>query len=121
MFLSQVWTEKKNKNYDAFSAIWGYLFFNHKGFFHKVIQRKKGFQIWHKSLFIRYLLLFIYKKRFTFLASPINYYMVSPICRLGMQPVNQPNPSSSIGKSSFLSNVKKVKKKKYKKSLYPGQ
>ncbi len=111
---------KKNKNYDAFSAIWGYLFFNHKGFFHKVIQRKKGFQIWHKSLFIRYLLLFIYKKRFTFLASPINYYMVSQICRLGMQPVNQPNPSSSIGKSSFLSNVKKIKKKNTKNLYIQG-
>ena len=108
---------KKNKNYDAFSAIWGYLFFNHNGFFHKVIQRKKGFQIWHKSLFIRYLLLFIYKKRFIFLASPINYYMGSQICRLGMQPVNQPNPFSSAGKSSLLSNLKKIKKKIQKISI----
>lgn len=108
---------KKSKNYDAFSAIWGYLFFNHKAFFNKIIQRRKGFQIWHKSLFIRYLLLFIYKKRFTFLASPINYYMDSQICRLAMQPVNQPNPSPSAGKSYVLSNLKK-RKNKNTKNLY---
>ena len=66
--------KKVSKNDTLFSDVWNYLFFNQKSFFNKVIQRKKGFQIWHKSLFIRYLLLFIYKKRFQFFASPINYY-----------------------------------------------
>ena len=65
---------KKRTLFDPFSAIWSYLVFNHKIFFNKVIQRNKGFQIWHKSLFTRYFLLFVYKKRFQFFASPIHYY-----------------------------------------------
>ncbi len=81
---------KQTTLFDSFSAIWSYLVFNHKIFFNKVIQRKKGFQIWHKSLFIRYLLLFVYKKRFQFFASPINYYAATqnggtPIYQQGRQ------------------------------------
>ena len=111
---------KKNKNYDVFCTISGYLFFNHQGFFNKVIQRRKGFQIWQKSLFIRYLLLFIYKKKMTFLASPLNYYMDSQIFRLDMQPVNQINRSPFADKSYVSSNLKKTKKKNTKNLYIQG-
>ena len=111
---------KKKKNYDVFSTIWGYLFFNHQGFFNKVIQRRKGFQIWQKSLFIRYLLLFIYKKRMTSMASPLNYFMDSHIFPRDMQPVNQINPSLFAGKSYVSSNLKKTKKKNTKNLYIQG-
>ena len=111
---------KKNKNYDVFSTIWGYLFFNHQGFFNRVIQRRKGFQIWQKSLFIRYLLLFIYKKRMTFMASPLNYFMDSQIFPRDMQPVSQINPSLFAGKSYVSSNLKKTKKKNTKNLYIQG-
>ena len=75
--------------FDSFSAIWSYLVFNHKVFFNKVIQRKKGFQIWHKSLFIRYLLLFIYKERFSFFASPMNHYAATPRGGKGGTPMDR--------------------------------
>ena len=101
----------KNKNYDPFSAIWSYLFFNHKAFFNKVIQTKNGYQSWHKSLFIRYLLLFIYTKKLKFFASPINYYMGSPIFQLAAQPVKKINLSCLADKSYVKCNLKKVKQK----------
>ena len=76
---------KKNKKYDAISSIWRYLFYNHKAFFNKAIQKRKGFQTWQKSLFIRYLLLFVYKRRLKFAASPIKRYANGQSCRLAMQ------------------------------------
>ena len=76
---------KKNKKYEATSFMWRYLFYNHKAFFNKAIQRRKGFQTWQKSLFIRYLLLFVYKRRLKFAASPIKHHANGQSCRPGMQ------------------------------------
>ena len=100
--------------FDSFSAIWSYLVFNHKVFFNKVIQRKKGFQIWHKSLFIRYLLLFVYKERFQFFASPINYYAATqngatPMDRQGMQTKGEFSFSQLAANCDVKNTVKKEK------------
>ena len=105
---------KQTTLFDSFSAIWNYLVFNHKIFFNKVIQRKKGFQIWHKSLLIRYLLLFVYKKRFQFFASPINYYAATqnggtPIYQQGRQTKDELS-FFQLGAPCHLKNT--VKKKK---------
>ena len=113
-------SKKKNKKYDATFSIWSYLFYNHKDFFNKTIQEKKGFQTWQKSLFIRYLLLFVYKRRLKFAASPIKHHAKGQSCRLVMQANKNirfvPFLNKKASKSYVKANLEKENKKT--KNLY---
>ena len=112
--------QKKNKKYHATSFIWRYLFYNHKNFFNEAIQKRKGFQTWQKSLFIRYLLLFVYKRRLKFAASPIKDQANGQTCRLGMKPDKNikfvPFLEKKVSKFRVKANLEKKNKKT--KNLY---
>ena len=97
---------RKSKKYNATSFIWRYLFYNYKAFFNNAIQRRKGFQTWKKSLFIRYLLLFVYKQRLKFTTSPIKHQAERQSCRPGMPPDNPIKFVSFLEKKDSKSHVK---------------
>ena len=109
---------KKNKKYHATFFIWRYLFYNNKVFFNKTIQKRKGFQTWKKSLFIRYLLLFVYKRRLKFVASPIKDKANGQSCRLGMQADKNLKFVSFLEKKGSKSPIKANLDKKKTKDIY---
>ena len=107
---------RKNKKYNATSFIWRYLFYNYRAFFNKAIQRRKGFQTWKKSLFIRYLLLFVYKQRLKFATSPIKEQAERQSCRPGMQADKLIKFVPFLEKKNIKANLETKKKKT--KNLY---
>ena len=106
----------KSKKYNATSFIWRYLFYNYKAFFNKAIQRRKGFQTWKKSLFIRYLLLFVYKQRLKFTTFPIKHQAERQSCRSGMPADNPIKFVSFLEKKDSKSHVKANLETKNKKT-----